>query len=209
MLGDEEPPGNPDIENSGPELSNVGSRLTSREILQSIVHPEAVIADSSHASLEGGSKMPGFGDLIPPVDLRHLVLFLGEQKAVEAAVADLVVTVTDDNFREEVEAAAEQLVLLDFWAEWCIPCLELDPILEKIAPDFANKVKICKVEVDSNPNVVADYAPDNIFPYLVLMRQGKVIDQKTGTDPDMAPEAFMRAWLGKALKESEKASSNR
>jgi thioredoxin 1 len=203
-LGDEEPPGNPDFENSGPDLSAVGSRLTTAEILQSIVDPNVIIADPAgdHTSSERISKMPPFGEAIPENELRNLLIFLGENKVTSEDETGLIVTVTDANFNEEVVAAREPILLLDFWAEWCIPCLELNPVLEKIAPDFRGKVKICKVEVDGNPDVVTEYAPDNIFPFLVLMQQGEVIDQKTGTDPKMDPEEFMRKWLGEALREN-------
>ncbi|MBI4663945.1 MAG: thioredoxin [Verrucomicrobia bacterium] len=103
-------------------------------------------------------------------------------------------TVTRENFNKEVRQA-KILVLLDFWAEWCAPCRELDPILEKLAAEFAGRIKICKINADDQPGLVAQHVPDNIFPCLILMKNGKMIERRYGTDPKMNPEAFLRRWI--------------
>ena len=85
--------------------------------------------------------------------------------------------------------------MLDFWAEWCVPCLELEPILEAIAAEHGSKIKICKINVDDNPNLVAEYVPDNIFPCLILMKNQILKDRVYGTDPDMEPKDFLEKWI--------------
>lgn len=112
------------------------------------------------------------------------------------------VKVTQENFVKEVKEA-ETVVLLDFWAEWCLPCLELEPILDKLAIEFAGRVKICKINVDENPRLVAEYVPDNIFPCLILMKDGIRIERRHGTDPEMKPEIFLRNWFKEHLEKEK------
>ncbi len=84
-------------------------------------------------------------------------------------------------------------------AEWCLPCLELEPILIQATAEFIPRVKVCKINVDENPKLVADYVPDNMFPCLVLLRHGELVDRRYGTDPKMEPAAFLKHWLGEHL----------
>lgn len=108
------------------------------------------------------------------------------------------VDVTDATFDEEV-LNADGLVMLDFWAEWCVPCHEIDPILKKLAPEYAGRVKICRINVDDNPDLVVEYVPDNIFPCLILIRNGELLDRQYGTNPKMEIEPFFRKWFGSYL----------
>src|ERR1051326_1542290 len=64
--------------------------------------------------------------------------------------------VTDDTFASEV-LQSDTPVLVDFWAEWCAPCLRVAPVLEEIANELGDKVKIVKVDIDANPNTARDY----------------------------------------------------
>jgi len=198
-LGNEELPGNPDFANQGPDLATVGDRLTREEILESIVNPNAVIAEpaTDHTDENARSKMPSFADALPVGTIHNLSFFLSANKS-GLTKEDLTVAVTKENFDQEVNRA-ESLVLLDFWAEWCVPCHEIDPVLEKLAPEYAGRVKICKINVDDNPDLVADYVPDNIFPCLILMKNGELLDRQYGTDPKMEIEPFFHKWFGSYL----------
>ena len=195
-LGDEALPGSPDIENSGPDLQFVGDRLSVEALYQSLTNPNLVIAPpkADHINEEGFSKMPPFDTTIPKAELRELIVFLATQKPPKTSP----VTVTAANFTAEV-TQSEGLILLDFWAEWCLPCLEIEPLLETIAADLGEQIKICKINVDDNPNLVAEYVPDNMFPCLVLMTNNTLIDRVYGTDPDLAPKVFLDQWIGKHL----------
>ena len=108
------------------------------------------------------------------------------------------VDVTDDTFQSEV-LETDGLVLLDFWAEWCAPCHEIDPVLEKLAPEYTGRVKICRINVDDNPDLVIEYVPDNIFPCLILMQNGELLDRQYGTDPKMEIEPFFHKWFASRL----------
>ena len=81
-----------------------------------------------------------------------------------------VVTLTKDNFEQEV-LGAKVPVLIDFWATWCGPCQMQSPIVDEIAAEFGDKVKVCKVNVDEQPSLALNYQITSI-PTLVFMKYG-------------------------------------
>ena len=83
-----------------------------------------------------------------------------------------VVEFTDDNFESEVLKSSTP-VLVDFWAEWCMPCRMLAPTIEKIAKDYAGKVKVGKLDTDANRDVAAKYSISAI-PTVILFKGGEV-----------------------------------
>jgi thioredoxin 1 len=85
---------------------------------------------------------------------------------------------TDDNFETEV-IKSEQPVLVDFWAEWCGPCLRLAPTIDKLATDYAGKVKVGKVNTDSNHAVSMKYGISSI-PTVILFKGGQVVQRIVG-----------------------------
>lgn len=96
-------------------------------------------------------------------------------------MSDLVVKVTDKNFQTEV-LESKTLVIVDFWAEWCGPCLALGPILEEIAHEHPNEIKICKVNVEDNPELAAKFNIRNI-PFLAFIKGGQKIFELVGNQP--------------------------
>ena len=85
---------------------------------------------------------------------------------------------TDQNFEAEV-LKSDQPVLVDFWAEWCMPCRMLAPTIEKLAKDYSGKVKVGKVDTDSNRDVSVKYGISAI-PTVILFRNGQVAQKFIG-----------------------------
>jgi thioredoxin 1 len=93
-------------------------------------------------------------------------------------------TVTNLNFSDEV-MKSDKPVLLDFWAPWCGPCRMLGPIVEEVAAESAGKAKVCKVNVDEEPELAQAFGVASI-PTLVVMKGGKVASTMVGLRPKAA-----------------------
>ena len=89
-----------------------------------------------------------------------------------------VIEFTDQNFEQEV-LKSDKPVLVDFWAEWCQPCRMLSPTIDKLANDYAGKVKVGKVNTDLNRDVPIRYGIANI-PTVILFRNGEVAHKFVG-----------------------------
>ena len=92
-----------------------------------------------------------------------------------------VQTFTDGNFEDSVLKAG-QPVLVDFWAEWCGPCLRLAPTVDALAADYTGKVTIGKLNVDQNPDTAIKFNVRGI-PALLLFKGGQLVDQVVGLAP--------------------------
>lgn len=89
---------------------------------------------------------------------------------------------TDANFDSEV-LKSNQPVLVDFWAEWCMPCRMLTPTIEKIADQFVGKVKVGKVNTDDARTTAASFGI-NAIPTVMLFKNGKVVKKFVGLQPE-------------------------
>ena len=85
---------------------------------------------------------------------------------------------TDENFDAEV-LKAKETVLVDFWAEWCMPCVMLGPTIDQIASDYAGKAKVGKLDIDSNREVVQRYGIEAV-PTLLIFKNGEVARKFVG-----------------------------
>lgn len=94
------------------------------------------------------------------------------------------VVVTDDSFAGEVEQHAG-LAVVDFWATWCGPCRMIAPILDQLSEEYADKLKVAKLDVDSNQKTAMRFQVRSI-PTLLFFKDGKLIDQVIGAVPKSA-----------------------
>jgi thioredoxin 1 len=85
---------------------------------------------------------------------------------------------TDQNFEEEVLKSNEP-VLVDFWAEWCMPCKMLAPTIDKLATDYTGKVKVGKLDTDSNRDVAMRFSISAI-PTVILFKGGEIVQRFVG-----------------------------
>lgn len=96
------------------------------------------------------------------------------------------VTLTDDNFSSEIEGSSG-LSMVDFWAAWCGPCRMVAPIVEQLATEYEDKVKVGKLDVDSNPGVAAKFNIRSI-PSILFFKDGQHVDTVVGAVPKPALE---------------------
>ena len=97
--------------------------------------------------------------------------------------------VTDDTFESEV-LKSDVPVLVDYWAEWCGPCKVIAPVLEEIANEYAGKMKVCKLDIDSNEDTTPKYGIRGI-PTLMLFKNGAVEATKVGALSKSQLTAFL------------------
>jgi thioredoxin 1 len=95
--------------------------------------------------------------------------------------AENTLTFTDDSFDKDV-LNADVPVLVDFWAEWCGPCRMMGPTVDQVATEYVGKVKVGKLDVDSNQQTASRYGIRGI-PTLLLFKGGQIVEQKVGAIP--------------------------
>lgn len=91
------------------------------------------------------------------------------------------VAISDASFDNEV-VQADKPVLVDFWAEWCGPCRMIAPVLEGLADEYAETLKITKLDVDANPQTMMKFGVQSI-PTLILFKDGKPVERLVGYMP--------------------------
>ncbi|MBV6417541.1 MAG: Thioredoxin 1 [Steroidobacteraceae bacterium] len=100
-----------------------------------------------------------------------------------------IVHTSDSTFAQDV-LKSEKPVLLDFWAEWCGPCKMISPILDELAAEYKDKVRIAKLNIDENPQTPPKFGIRGI-PTLILFKNGAVEAQKVGAVSKSQLAAFL------------------
>jgi thioredoxin 2 len=111
-----------------------------------------------------------------------------------------IVETSPDAFDQEIAASIP--VLVDFWAPWCGPCRTVSPLLERLAHEYAGRLKLVKLNVDEAPAIASRYGVQGI-PLLVLIEAGAESDRLVGA----APLERLRAWLSPHLPAAAESSS--
>jgi thioredoxin 1 len=107
---------------------------------------------------------------------------VGEQREMSNAIA-----VTDADFETQVEKHSG-VTVVDFWATWCGPCRMIAPILDQLAVEYQGKVRVAKLDVDSNQKTAMRFNVRSI-PALLFFKDGKLVDQVIGAVPKAALSA--------------------
>ena len=103
------------------------------------------------------------------------------------------VKVTDESFESDVLKAGKP-VLVDFWAEWCGPCKQIAPSLEKLSAELGEKVTFTKINIDDNPQTPTQYGVRGI-PTLMIFKDGQVAATKVGA----LPESKLKEWVQQSI----------
>lgn len=103
--------------------------------------------------------------------------------------SDKVLEITSGNFEQEV-LKSDTPVLVDFWAAWCGPCRMVAPVLDELADELGDKVRIGKLNVDENQDVAFRFQVSSI-PTFILFKNGQVADRMMGAMPKAAFESFV------------------
>jgi len=91
------------------------------------------------------------------------------------------IELAEENFEKEV-LQSDVPVLVDFWAEWCMPCKMIAPAVQEISREYEGRIKVGKLDVDTNPHTASRFGIRSI-PTLLIFKNGKVVDQIVGAVP--------------------------
>lgn len=112
------------------------------------------------------------------------------------AAGDIVKDTTTANFMKDViEASRTALVLVDFWANWCGPCKQLGPVLEKVVKSYGGKVRLVKLDTDAHPSIAAQLRVQSL-PTVYAFRDGRPLDGFVGVQPESMLRQFIDRMIG-------------
>lgn len=104
-----------------------------------------------------------------------------------------ILEVSDESFESEI-INSDTPSMVDFWAEWCGPCKRVGPVVEELAGEYEGKIKIAKMDVDSNRQTPAKFGIRNI-PTLILFKNGEVVNTIVGAQPKSSIEEELKKLL--------------
>jgi len=104
-------------------------------------------------------------------------------------MSENIIHVSDESFEQEV-LQSEKPVLIDYWAEWCGPCKMIAPVLDEVASEYSDKIRVAKLNIDDNPATPPKYGIRGI-PTLMLFKNGEVEATKVGAVSKAQLTAFL------------------
>ena len=110
-------------------------------------------------------------------------------------MSEKVIYLSDDTFQQEV-LQSDKPVMVDFWASWCGPCLALAPIIDEIAENYGDKIKVCKLNVDENQKTAMEYGIKGI-PTIIFFKNGQVVEQSVG----LVPKDYLEDLIKKIIED--------
>lgn len=117
------------------------------------------------------------------------------KKNLEIHNIKVKIEVNENDFEEKVIKQSKEVpVIVDFWAEWCMPCLMLGPVLEKIIEEYGGKLILAKLDANKNPGICQRYGIMSI-PAVKIFKNGEVADEFIGA----LPEPQVKEWIVKNL----------
>lgn len=155
------------------------------------------------ASLAGAVDLSSLRRTPPPPE-QPTAGNTGEQAPAASTASQFVIDVTEATFQQDIlERSLTTPVVIDFWAEWCEPCKQLSPVLEKLAVEANGSWILAKVDVDANQRLAGAFRVQSI-PMVVAVAGGQPIDAFTGA----VPEAQLRQWLSALLEAAKQAGAD-
>lgn len=103
--------------------------------------------------------------------------------------SEKVIHLNENDFDQGVSTG---LTLVDFWAEWCAPCLALAPTMDDLADQYSTKLRVAKVDIDANPNIPTRFGIRGI-PTVILFKDGQQVDMFVGNSPQKIRDMVARA----------------
>ncbi len=104
-------------------------------------------------------------------------------------MSENIIHVSDESFEQEV-LQSDKPILIDYWAEWCGPCKMIAPVLEEVASEYSDKIRVAKLNIDDNPATPPKYGIRGI-PTLMLFKNGEVEATKVGAVSKAQLTAFL------------------